>query len=67
MIQPHLLAKTFFVKFEQVWLDLCEIKLNLGKFEAKFGLISGAIRLNLGKIKILHPQKHSIFYGYGQV
>jgi len=21
----------------------------------------------LGKIKILYPQKHSIFYGYGQV
>jgi len=25
------------------------------------------IWLDLGKIKILHPQKHSIIYGYGQV
>jgi len=25
----------------------------------------GQIWLKLGKIKILHPQKHSITYGYG--
>jgi len=25
------------VKFRQVWLDKCEIKVNLGKFDAKFG------------------------------
>jgi len=32
----------------------------LGKIEAKFGLKY----LNLGKIKILHPLKHPISYGY---
>jgi len=31
MIQPQLLAKIFLVKFGQVWLDLCEIKVKFGK------------------------------------
>jgi len=37
-------------RFELVWLDLGKIE---AKFEEKLGL-------DLGKIKILHPLKHSI-------
>jgi len=33
---------------------------NLGKIEAKFG----QKWFDLGKIKILHPQKHLFSYGY---
>jgi len=36
----------------------------LGKIEAKV-IRFEQIRLNLGKIKILHPQEHSISYVYG--
>jgi len=38
MIQPHPRKKIFLrnlVKFEQVWLDLCEIKVKFGKIWAK--------------------------------
>jgi len=35
-------------------------KIFLGKVKAKFG----QTWFELGKIKILHPQKHSISYGY---
>jgi len=41
----------------KIWAELWR---NLDKIEAKFG----QKWLDLGKIKILHPQKHSIFYGY---
>jgi len=75
MIQPHLLAIFFlFVffflrklfKFRQV-LDLCEIKMKFGKILGKIWakvFRFEQIWLDLGKIKILHPQKHSIFYSY---
>jgi len=46
-------------KFGWIWAKL---KRNLGKIEVKFG----QKWLYLGKIKILHPQKHSISYGYGE-
>jgi len=36
-----------------IWLNLGKIWANLGKIWA-----------NLDKIKILHPEKHSISYGY---
>jgi len=42
---------TKLVRLGQIWL-------NLGKIEAKFG----QKRLDLGKIKILHPKKYSISY-----
>jgi len=64
MIQPHFLAKKFFlrklVKFGQVWLDLCEIKVKFGRIWGK--IWAKIIRfeqiglwLDLGKIKIFHP------------
>jgi len=43
------------VRFGQILLDL-------GKIETKFW--AKAIVLDLGKIKILHLQKHPISYGY---
>jgi len=46
----HFLAKL--IRFGQFWSDLGDIKAK-GKF-----------RQNSTKIKILHPQKHSISYGY---
>jgi len=64
----------------QNWLDLVDwIWANFGQIWAKFGQIwvkfiwaklgkslrFGRIWLDLGKIKILHPQKHSTSYGYG--
>jgi len=42
----------------KIWSKL---RRNLGKIEVKFG----QKWLDLGKIKILHPQKHSISFGYG--
>jgi len=44
-------------KIGWIWADLRQ---NLGKIEAKFG----QIWLDLGKIKTLHPQKHSFSDGY---
>jgi len=49
--------------------------MDLGEIKVKFGKIWGKIwakviefeQIWLAKIKILHPQKHSIFYGYGEV
>jgi len=38
----------------------------MGEFGQKW-LIFGQIWLDLGKIKILHPQKDSISYGYGPI
>jgi len=73
MIQPYLLAIIFFrklVKFGQFWLDLCEIKVKFGKIWCKIWakeIKFEQVWLDLGKIKILHPQKHLILYAYEQV
>jgi len=56
------LAKIFgakLIRFGQIWLNLGKIR-RMDKIEAKFE----QKRLDLGKIKILHPQKHSISNGY---
>jgi len=68
MIQPHPLAKIYLL----LLFFWGENLLNLGKFGWIGKIWAKVIRfeqilLDLGKIKILHPQTHSIFYGYGQV
>jgi len=47
-MQPHPLAKCF-------WANLVKFERNLGRIEAK---------VDLGKIKFLHPPKYSISCGY---
>jgi len=42
------------------WANLVRCGRNLGKIKAKFG----QKRSDLGKIKVLHSQKHSISYVY---
>jgi len=42
----------------------------LGEIKVKFGksgLDLGKIEAKFGQIKILHPQKHSVSYGYGYI
>jgi len=59
------------IRFEQIWE---KFEQSLGKKQEKFGQIwaksaqnwlrFAQIWLDLGKIKILHPKKHSISNGY---
>jgi len=58
MQRQNALAKIFLAK---LIVDLVEFGRNLGKIKVKLG----KKWIDLGKIKILHPQKHSISYGYG--
>jgi len=59
-MQPDPLAKNLLEKFGWIWKNL---RRNLGKSDITFE----QIWLDLGKIKILHPQKYSTSHGYAEV
>jgi len=47
------------VQIYSIFANFSKLNQNLGKIVSKFG----QKLLDLGKITILHPQKHLIFYG----
>jgi len=51
--------KIFLDKIVSIWANLIRFGQNFGKINVKFGKIWS----DLGKIKTLHLQKHSISYG----
>jgi len=56
-VQPHPLGNFFEQNLGKIWAKFGKFEQNFDKFGQKW-LRHGQIGLDLGKFKILHPQKH---------